>query len=730
PLDAYGPGARVRFTRTGLVQSRMRRNCIAVAPDGWVWVGTRDGIVRYSFGEKLETQKIDTGAVMALMVRRDGSVLASLDDGTILRVTGNTVRVLTRTTPVTGALAELADGTILGGRGDGAVWRLENDEPRVINHDLRERVVTLLVTRGELWAASLGTGAVRIDLRDPSQRLAVTRANGLLGETLWTMFEDREGNLWFGQNGGVSRLRKGYRAFSAWTARTRPALPDPNTFAVLPRDGALWVGTGNGLTRLGTDAKTWRVSDGLHSNQIYTLAEDADGRLWIGTSAGVNSMSGERIEKHGFDTTYAIRRRGRMTCFAGVHGIACHEDGKWSRYARESGLSPGGASSLAFDDDGRLWVGSPDRGLYRSSGPLAPGVTFARVWGTVNGAPSDSVRSLLFHGGNLWVGTGAGLSIPGKAHVYRGRPAIGMTPSADGTRVWVSNNAGLVEIDASTLRVLSTVSKADGLVDDEAWAYGPIGADAEGRIYFATPRGVSLFRPAARERNETPPIVRLRRIDGAGEDNDVGFEYAALTFGDESRVRFRTRLAGFDRAWSEETRDAKIRYTNLPAMLFARSYAFEVRARNADGVWSEPLSYEFRVAPPLWLRWWAALAYLAVLALALTAFNRWRTRQLHRKNRVLEDLVMARTEEIRAQASELETLDRIVESINREVSLENVLRSVLEQGMKLFPKAQKGAFLMFDHETRRTDVVGVAGYDPELFRGVSLSFEEAMQRYS
>ena len=71
-----------------------------------------------------------------------------------------------------------------------------------------------------VWAASLGTGAVRIDRSDPAQRLVVTRANGLLGETLWTILEDREGNLWFGQNGGASRLRKGYGAFFAWTERS------------------------------------------------------------------------------------------------------------------------------------------------------------------------------------------------------------------------------------------------------------------------------------------------------------------------------------------------------------------------------------------------------------------------------------------------------------------------------------------------------------------------------
>ncbi|HEX7829977.1 MAG TPA: response regulator, partial [Thermoanaerobaculia bacterium] len=129
-------------------------------------------------------------------------------------------------------------------------------------------------------------------------------------------------------------------------------------------------------------------------------------------------------------------------------------------------------------------------------------------------------------------------------------------------------------------------------------------------------------------------------------------------------------------------------------------------------------------------RWWAVLAYVVLFVVAIWLLNRWRMRQLKRKNRMLEDLVLARTEEIRAQARELETLDRIVEVVNREVVLENVLKTLLEQCMRLFPQAEKGVFLMFDHETRRTEVAASSGYDPELFRGVSMSFEETMRRYS
>ena len=694
-LDAYGVGERVRFTNQGLTRARMRRNCVVAAPDGWVWVGTQDGLVRYRFGQRLESQTIHSGPVSAMLVRRDGSVLVSHADGRIVQG----ARVVTKTQPETVALAEARDGTIWGGRVDGAVWRLEGGVPRVVNHELVERIVTLLITRdGDVWAASLGSGAVRIDPRNPARPLRVTRASGLLGDTLWNVFEDREGNLWFGQNGGVSRLRRGYKAFHAW--------PNSGTFAVLPRGDTLWIGTSNGLTAMRAgESKTYRVEDGLHSNQIYALADDGKGTLWIGTASGVNSLTDGRIRKHGLGTTYAIRRHGGAMCFAGAWGVSCGDV-----------RSDSPATSIAFDERGALWIGTPDRGLFR---------------GTENVWPGVSVRSLLFHAGKLWIGTGAGLYVMHGAtplRVFEGRPVNGITPSADGTRVWVSNNAGLAEVDVRTLRTVSTMSKADGLLDDESWAYGAVSTGPRGEIYLGTPRGLSVVQPALRERSALPPIVRLRRIERTGRD--VGFEYAALAFTDESRVRFRTRLAGFDRGWSAETRDTKIRYTNLPAFLFARGYTFEVQARSADGVWSDPLPYELSVAPPVGLRWWAVLAYLALVAAALWTFNRWRTRQLQRRNRVLEDLVMARTEEIRAQAGELETLDRMVEMINREVSLENVLRSVLEQGMKLFPNAEKGVFLMFDPETRRTEVVGVQGYDPELFRGVSLSFEEAMQRYS
>ena len=69
---------------------------------------------------------------------------------------------------------EARDGALWGGCTNGVVWRGQGERYEVVNHDLSERIVSILETsRGEMWVASLGSGAVRIDdneLRRPPRR--------------------------------------------------------------------------------------------------------------------------------------------------------------------------------------------------------------------------------------------------------------------------------------------------------------------------------------------------------------------------------------------------------------------------------------------------------------------------------------------------------------------------------------------------------------------------------
>jgi signal transduction histidine kinase/DNA-binding response OmpR family regulator/ligand-binding sensor domain-containing protein len=812
PLDAYEPGKRVRFVSAvggeALPQMRVRRNCLVTGIDGWVWAGVQDRLVRYRFhGNALERGLIDevptAAGIAAMLMRTNGSVLVSLNSGAILQFDREGKFGGELHGPpacVTGAMMESRDGALWGGCTNGVLWRGQNEHYETINHALSERIVSLLETsRGELWVASLGSGAMRLDAHNFADVFLVNRQNDLLGDTLWSLFEDREGNLWFAQNGGASRLRRDYRAFEALTGHShageKPALPDPSAFSVLPPEPAgrgPWanltiVGTGGGVAFLAPDQTSeggvavvapdttrsvLRVGDGLLSNSVYSLSRDAEGRIWVGTVGGVNCLSlaadappmmpsstrnnanvagtAAVVTSYPIDTTYLVqpfRIRGAETIWvAGIHGITCLANGQWFAFGTGAGLPPAGASAVAVDDAGYVWAGTPDSGLLRSVVPFDPAGRkaenanaekfFAPAWSHATGARTDSVRTLLWAGGKLWSGTANGLEIL-DANPLRtvatlpdsslgGSVVAGLMPWPSGQSVWVSQNAGLVEVDTRDYHVRTRVSKADGLIDDEAWAYDPLGVGDDGRVYFATPRGLSIFNPALREPNAEPPVVRFRDIvfreDRRG-NNEVSIAYAALTFSDESHVVYRTRLFGYDNDWSAARPDAKIRYTNLPAYLFPKSYRFAVMARNSDGVWSLPQLYEFSVMPPWWLRWWAMIAYAAAIVATASLANRLRVRRLRRRNRELEAIVSARTHE-------MEALDRMVEIINRELVLENVLRSLLEQGMKLFPQADAVVFVQFDYDRRRTEVVAGLGHDLETFRAIQLSPEEATRRYS
>ncbi len=794
PLEAYEPGGRVHFVSqlggTRLVHARIRRDC-ATERDGWVWIGTQDGIYKYRIDHgRLTGVAIDLGtlprAVNCIYARADGSVLAGMNQGALISVDAAGHAREVATLPVAPAsIIETSDGRVWGGSVDGAIWTLNGDQITTVNRDFHERVVALLEDGSRVWAASLGSGAMWIDRADPSKRALVRRSQGLIGETLWALLRDREGNIWFAQNGGASRLRSDWAAFEAYTGRLHPAsppiLPDVSAFCVLPRNSSpvpspwssfLWVGTGGGLAGIAPDGSTLtlRADQGLLSNSIYSASYDASGRLWVGTVGGVACISTAEqvppafehstktavtiagkpaiISSYPFDVSYGARAFAmpgnlQSMWFVGTRGVESVANDQWLVFRAADGLPPTGGTSIAVDARGFAWVTSADNGLYRSTAPVAAGARFAPVWTTEQGAPTDSMRSLMLRGDELWVGTAGGLTVLDtktvkpiaelSRHELHGGMIVGIAESPATGTVWISDNAGLVAVDPKTYKVVDRVTKADGLIDDEAWAYGPIAIGEQGRVHFATPNGVSIFDPAVLAPAPLPPPIRFRKVafrEDRDGNNEIAIEYAALTFSDETRVRYRTRLRGYDN-WSPAKTDYKIRYTNLPAFLFARSYVFEVQACNADGVWSrEPLLWSFSVMPAWWLRWWAFLGYIVIIGLGGYVINRFRLRHLKRKNRMLEDLVLSRTEEIRSQARELETLDRMVEVINRELVVENVLKSILEQGLRLFPQAEKAAFVKFDHESQRTEVVAVSGYDPEIFRGFSMSLEEAMRRYS
>ena len=499
-------------------------------------------------------------------------------------------------------------------RSRGAVTRLR--------HDPQDRATLASDDVHAILASSSGTlyvgTDVSVDRTEDGERFEHTPIVGTgVAHGATALLEDRAGVVWVGTDGhGLHRFdadelvkQAGVTGGAQDGRRTGAAI----TALLEGRDGRFWVGTvSNGLAlydRATDRAVHYRVADGLASDHVESLAEDADGAVWAGTSAGLC-----RVDAAGDD--------GAFTCFA---------PGEGSRDLRE-----GYVQTLWAGRGGSLWIGTRG-GLHRlDTRDLNAG--FAYV-GPSQGLPGASVRGLVDDAdGMLWASTNGGLAqvepVTGtvsKQVAPRAGATLGGALARDaGGRILVGGTAGLLVFDPDQLASLNPnppqVVLTSVEVDGEPVVPGP---DAQ-------------LEAAA------PVADRLR----LGPDASVvTFEYAGLHFSDPAQNRYRYRLDGFDGDW-REAGDAgarrEVTYTNLDA----GRYTFEVQASNADGVWSETAAaLDVVVRPPWWRTLWAYLAFGALAIVGLWRADAWQRARLLRQER---DRADRRETELRAATAEAE----------------------------------------------------------------------------
>ena len=669
----------------------------------------------------------------------------------------------------TDVLYESRYGVLWGGCRNGLLWRLIEGAGQyrieVVSEYFKDRISSIIDEKGgTLWVASGGSGVMKLMYeRDdiprnttPSLRVIYTKKNGLLNDNVSNILQDREGNIWFAQSGGISKLRANYPAFITYSATShvgeKPFLPNPEINAVVVTkkilgSPAIIVGSsGGGVTFIKDDGsvETIQSDRGLRHDWVNSLTIDEKGRLWIGSLAGINCVSLDPktpppysrlvqnitlfnrkavVANYRNNTIYACKtlplvvgnneaRTVESLWFPGYQNIYCLVENQWFVFRATSGLPSTFFNTVAFDGEGKLWVGTRDGGLFRStisftlsqmkellsqdvefqlgtgggkfgSEIIAP--IFEPVWNKSKGFPSNQIETMIWRDGALWVGTFEGLVVlegsPSKMTTHltvndglKANNVTSMTFSPITGSLWAGTNGGLAEIDPKAKKVIRVVTKQDGLVDNEVWASGSVFVNEVGTVYFGTAKGLSLYKPGLDKSNSVLPILRLSQAT-LKEDlssNEIVFEYAALSFANEKLVRYRTRLVGYDEDWSPEKTDVQIRYTNLRAFLFPKKYTFEVLASNDDGLWAEQsLAYTFSVQPPWWFRWWSMLSFLGIVSASAYAVHRQRVRGLEKRSQELEKVVEQRTHEINLKADKIRLQAEQLASANKELEQKN-----------------------------------------------------------
>ena len=382
-------------------------------------------------------------------------------------------------------------------------------------------------------------------------------ASGLAEDRVFAAFQDQEGNLWFGTEGGASR----YDGESFTTFTTQDGLAHDTVISIYQdREGILWFGTFSGLSRYdGKSFATYTTRDGLVSDLIRHIHQDRKGTLWFGS--GLMGISGGGISKFDGSTFAAVTTRDGLAhnsvssiyedreghlWFGTFGGGASRYDGKsFTTFTTQNGLVNNFVSNICEDWEGHLWFGTFGGGASRYDGEGF------ETFNTRNGLTYDAVWSIIQdREGYLWFATyGGGVS------QYDGQstmtfpsqsPITGIVEDQQG-RMWLSTlHSGVVRYEKARTDEWRRVhfSVEEGQIDDLVRC---IFRDWQGSIWVGFTAGcVSRYNGTTWDAFTVEDGLPGRAFFAIGEDREghIWFgtqENGACRYDGESFSTFTTR---------------------------------------------------------------------------------------------------------------------------------------------------------------------------------------------
>lgn len=553
-----------------------------------------------------------------------------------------------------------------------------------------------------------------ITVLSESQRTTLDTGHGLPADPSGPMLIDRENLVWIGTNGGGLVRRLGHGEWLAWTKQD--GLPKNSVWSIQSDEtGRHWIGTDGGLSILdlgGKVTRSYNGRNGLAGDRVLSIARGPGGELFVGTDpAGISQFSrnGALIHTYRSKTGFLTERVSSMA-FDGqqrlwaVGNAGCYrstplQTGQRLRFEQMN--IPGLPAQTIFrevllDDDGSVWIAS-SRGLIHFVGG------HWKVFSERDGLRSDDLGVVEQVHGELWIAYRDSL---GAARVsFNGpNPSVFPVTVQDGLRsdavyaitsdrkgrIWLSTDMGVDVFDQGRWKHLGS---EDGLIWDDTDSLA-LQVDSAGDVWIGTSGGLSRYaHPDFAVVDWSPPVV-LTLITNSfqewqtNEEPAVPFEkralsiqFAALSYGSMSSVRYRYRLIGSDSNWTE-TAEPSVHFAALPP----GHYSFEVTALDLNGVWNPvPTRFTFSIVPPWWRTWWfMAVTGFAALFL-VSASVRLRLRRLEFQKKSLEIQVADRTAELVASHKQLEEIayyDALTNMPNRRRFSEELDKRLSAEGGK------------------------------------------------
>ena len=459
-----------------------------------------------------------------------------------------------------------------------------------------------------IWAAT-STG---IDCFRDLPVVSYTKLEGLTSDRAHSVYAAGDGTIWVGNTGGLDAIRNGVIT----SIRTRHGLPGAEvTTMLMDHAGHLWLGIDDGLYCY-ADGRFQPVLDqnGKRTGLVTQLAEDLDGSIWAANQGPIHRL----LHIHGRVISEQFQERIQKIrgVVAGPHGgvwtnlenaIAFRRNDVEKLLKMPLGIHVDYISDMEFDRKGVLWA-SIRQGVLRFDGEKT------QLLGANDGLPCPSHGNLIFDSqGSLWLTQKCGI-------------------------VRIDRNSLQNWIDHPDAKVSSLVLNGfDGVQVGYSDFRPSASLDRNGRLWFVNGSIVQMLDPAHLNMNSFPPPVVIEQLIADHTDmaitsalkllpltRDIEIDYTALSFVMPQRVRFRYKLEGHDNEWQNGSGRRSAFYTNLQP----GTYRFLVTACNNSGVWnSQGAALSFTILPAWYQTVWFGLFALLALALLCYALYRHRMRQ-------------------------------------------------------------------------------------------------------
>jgi signal transduction histidine kinase/ligand-binding sensor domain-containing protein len=606
---------------------------LLVDREGTLWVATGSEIVFLPEGEKrFQRAGIHCGTVSVLTQRPDGAILF-YDD----------------------ALKKIH------------VFRSDKDHKIESLPDIDIPASSALFDRdGALWVgADSGISRIPFPSQVPGSRFKeaaerFTKAQGLSGQTVESIFEGREGNLWVGTDGGLDRFR--HRNLTWYSLRGGPfsLVTGPN--------GHVWAGSrGESFPLVRVEDRKPAVGGPM---DVYTAYHDPDGTTWLSGDHTLLQWRNGRFIKVAVPgqvarlslsstppnpviaSAIAKDRSGNLWVAFGGSGEFRFKEGIWT-FVQILPDHPDWSAGFAFtDSEDRVWLYWGDRIARYDHGNI-------RVFDSKDGLDVGPPNIIAERNHDIWVGGESGLTfLEGERfHTVQGTEptaftsVTGLIATRNGD-LWISAGSGIVHISASELDDVIrnpqhkvTFELFDLVTDlpepiqrkDDVYAPGAMEAD-DGTLWFATRNGAVKLDPTHIYRNPFPPLVSIRSVTADGRiyspfsspalpplTKNLRIEFAGLSLSIPERVRFRYELKGWEKDWHDAGSRREAFFTHLSP----GDYTFRVTACNNDGVWNETgATLNFTVAPAWYQTEWFLAPCVVCGFLLLWIIYRLRLRQV------------------------------------------------------------------------------------------------------